>query len=256
MVDKFKARQRIDCWKLVVKFSFNPYDTVEFSEQEAEKYWIAYSAFTLERNKIMNGNLTGEKLLKTAVNQILAHPETWDQSNWHSPCGTKHCIAGWCQILAGKPANDDTAKEDAMEALGLNEEEANTLFRASTSLPEIYYFATHFNETGYDRDGYDRAGFDKYGYNRDGYNRDGFNRDGFDRDGFDKYDYNRNGFNRDGFDRDGYNRGGYNREGYNRDGFDRDGYNRDGYDRDGYNRTGYGRDGFNRDGKKLQPFEV
>lgn len=64
--------------------------------------------------------LRGGALARAAVNQILLHPETWDQSAWHNECGTKHCFAGWCQILAGKKANDDTAEEDAMEALGLD----------------------------------------------------------------------------------------------------------------------------------------
>lgn len=45
--------------------------------------------------------LTGDRLLKAAINHILLHPETWDQSTWHSSCKTKHCIAGTCQILAG-----------------------------------------------------------------------------------------------------------------------------------------------------------
>ena len=34
--------------------------------------------------------------------QIAEHPETHDQTTWHSPCGTKHCVAGWTVILAGE----------------------------------------------------------------------------------------------------------------------------------------------------------
>ena len=101
--------------------------------------------------------LRGEKLLKTAVNQILAHPETWNQKEWHSECGTKHCIAGWCQILSGKPSSDQ-AKEDAKEALGISESDADYLFRGGCSLGEIYYFAQHFNRDGFNRDGFDRDG--------------------------------------------------------------------------------------------------
>lgn len=101
--------------------------------------------------------LTGEKLLKTAVNQILLHPETWKQSAWHSDCGTKHCIAGWCQILAGK-TQSDMASQDAREALGLNPGDANWLFAPDRSLANIYFFAKNFLGAGYDRAGYDRAG--------------------------------------------------------------------------------------------------
>ncbi len=39
------------------------------------------------------------ELPRKIVAQIEAHPETWDQGSWHSPCGTKHCIAGWAVQL-------------------------------------------------------------------------------------------------------------------------------------------------------------
>jgi hypothetical protein len=170
--------------------------------------------------------LTGEKLLKAAVNQILAHPETWDQSQWHSHCGTKHCIAGWCQILAGLRRDDATASSDAANALGISSRDATFLFQGNRTIGQIYHFAKNFNRAGFDRAGFNRAGFNRAGFDRAGFNRAGFNRAGFDRDGF-----NRAGFNRAGFDRDGFNRAGFNRDGFNHD-------------------------GFNRDGEKLQPFDL
>jgi len=39
------------------------------------------------------------ELPRKIVAQIEEHPETWDQGTWHSPCGTKHCIAGWAVQL-------------------------------------------------------------------------------------------------------------------------------------------------------------
>ncbi len=36
--------------------------------------------------------LRGLELLKAAINQIIAHPATWEQSTWHSDCGTRR---GW-----------------------------------------------------------------------------------------------------------------------------------------------------------------
>jgi hypothetical protein len=138
-------------------------------------------------------NLTGEKLLKTVVNQILAHPETWKQDSWHSLCGTKHCVAGWCQLLSGKGQDSNTAKEDAQAALGLTDSEAAHLFRPGCTISEIHHFAANFGVAGYNRAGYDRAGYDRAGYDRDGYHRDGYHRDGYDRAG-----YNRDGYHRDG----------------------------------------------------------
>ena len=35
------------------------------------------------------------------VAQIAAHPETHDQTTWHSACGTKHCVAGFATHLSG-----------------------------------------------------------------------------------------------------------------------------------------------------------
>ena len=172
--------------------------------------------------------LRGEKLLKAAVNQILAHPETWNQVVWH--CDTGHCIAGWCQILAGRPQNSATVADEAMNDLGISFAERAWLFAGSRRLVEIYGFAERFS-AGFDRDGRDRAGFD---------------RAGFDRDGFDRY----------GFDRAGRDRDGFNCDGFDRYGFDRAGRDRAGFDRAGRDRAGRDRAGFDRDGKPLQPFDL
>lgn len=102
--------------------------------------------------------LRGERLFKTAVNQILLHPETWCQANWHSSCGTKHCLGGWLQVLAGKPMNAGSVISDAMETTGITSYEANHLFRANCTISEMYSFAENFNRDGFDRAGFDRAG--------------------------------------------------------------------------------------------------
>ena len=123
--------------------------------------------------------LRGERLLKAAVNQILAHPETWNQSSWH--CGTQHCIAGWCQVL-GRGHQNENAGTEAMEDLGISLSERAWLFAGNRTLPEIYRFAENFS-AGFDRDGFDRDGFDRAGFDRAGRDRDGFDRAGRDRDG-------------------------------------------------------------------------
>ena len=129
----------------------------------------------------MEKQLRGPDLLCAAVNQILAHPETWNQSQWH--CGTAHCIFGHCEMLAGGPTENTYDNVKAM--LGLPPSDAAYLSRAQRTLPEIYQFAKIYRD-GWDRDGWDRAGWDRAGFNRDGWDRAGWDRDGFNRDGWDR----------------------------------------------------------------------
>src|ERR1700678_2696400 len=89
--------------------------------------------------------LRGELLAKTVINQILARPETWDQTTWHSSCGTKHCFAGLCQILSGTAPNEATAKLDAQKALGLDDHEVAVYFRGDCHLTELYNLAKNFS---------------------------------------------------------------------------------------------------------------
>lgn len=44
------------------------------------------------------------KLAYAVLDQIDAHPETWDQSIWD--CGTKACFAGWVIRLSGGAIDD------------------------------------------------------------------------------------------------------------------------------------------------------
>jgi len=133
--------------------------------------------------------------LAEQVNNILSNPDSWWQGVWHSPCGTKHCIAGHGQIAAGKPMVINTCKADAQEWYGLTDEDGGWLFSADRTLTELYEFA-RLALAG-------EAYFDRFGYHRFGYHRDGY-----DCDGYDRFGYGRDGYGRDGFDRDGYGRGG------------------------------------------------
>ena len=63
------------------------------------------------------------------LDQITAHPETWDQTDWH--CGTTHCFAGWAQLLSGQPENVETVRRDARMFLDLSYAEADFLFAPS-----------------------------------------------------------------------------------------------------------------------------
>jgi hypothetical protein len=160
------------------------------------------------------------ELHERVIAQIKAHPETWDQSVWHSSCGTKHCYAGWAQILGGGQANEGTAREDAIQLLGLTKAEADYLFWLWRTVDELergpVYDEEGYDDDGFDCDGFDCDGFDRRGYNCDGYDRDGYNCDGFDRDGYDRDGYDRDGYDRDGYDRDGYDEYDYHRTGRRR----------------------------------------
>ncbi len=106
--------------------------------------------------------LRGEKLAKAVINQILKAPETWEQKNWHSSCGTKHCFAGWAQILGGGNPQDVSAQSDATRFLEISPYEASILFAGDATLPMLYSFARDYS-AGRDAAGYTRAGYDRAG---------------------------------------------------------------------------------------------
>ena len=97
--------------------------------------------------------------LAEQINIILADPKSWDQTVWHSPCGTTHCIAGHGQIAAGYPMGNSTCDADAQEWYGLTPLDAKWLFSPGRTLTELYYFAkaalagkAYFDSGGYTRD--------------------------------------------------------------------------------------------------------
>ena len=90
--------------------------------------------------------LRGKALLKAAINQILANPKQWDQETYH--CGTKHCVAGWCQILGGRTKEEIRNMEegdgidcsdDAADLIGIDRLKAwHQLFASDLTLARIY----------------------------------------------------------------------------------------------------------------------
>lgn len=76
-----------------------------------------------------------EPLLREAMTFIRLHQERWDQGSWGGVgrCGTTHCLAGWVCAIAGNQLNelahtDERAFWQAKELLGLDYEQANSLF--------------------------------------------------------------------------------------------------------------------------------
>jgi len=111
---------------------------------------------------------------KLVLAKIESDPNCWDQRKWH--CGTKHCFAGWAQILSGKKPDHHVVRKDARIFLGLGKDEADYLFDPERTLIDFK------NAMEVDLDGYHLDGYNRFGYNRDGYDRDGYDRDGLDID--------------------------------------------------------------------------
>lgn len=97
----------------------------------------------------MTEPLRGNELLRAVVNHIIDDPESWDQVEYHSWCGTKHCIAGWAQVLGGADVSSGEwrmslsldASSDAMKFLELTSDEACWLFSYDRTFDEIHEFA-------------------------------------------------------------------------------------------------------------------
>ncbi len=86
------------------------------------------------------------------LDQIKAHPEKWGQNSYH--CGTKHCFAGWAQILAGKYDPEvwrgrvctasmeeyEALHDTAEEFLGISVNEACYLFSPDRTIEDFEAF--------------------------------------------------------------------------------------------------------------------
>lgn len=72
------------------------------------------------------------------LDKIKIFPEQWDQHVWH--CDTKHCFAGWAQILSGAEEDRFTAARDAKVFLKISHNEARYLFDADRKLPDLVDF--------------------------------------------------------------------------------------------------------------------
>jgi hypothetical protein len=88
--------------------------------------------------------LRGKELYVAAINQIIAKPETWDQSEWH--CGTTHCVGGHCQIMGGRPESIKSVCKDCQDLLGLDYDAVSWMTSANRTFVELYEFAKTFPE--------------------------------------------------------------------------------------------------------------
>ena len=81
--------------------------------------------------------LRGNALLVAATNKCIQEPECYDQTSYHSDCGTTHCWGGHIQILGGRPMYSDCVEGDVAELTGMPEELAFYCCRTSRSLLQI-----------------------------------------------------------------------------------------------------------------------
>ena len=78
-------------------------------------------------------------LYQRVLDQIKAHPATWCQKAYHSKCNTKHCFAGWAEILSGQsPKKYNFGTHSAAGfALELLPSQANYLFATDRTLADF-----------------------------------------------------------------------------------------------------------------------
>lgn len=57
------------------------------------------------------------KLLSMIADKVRKNPDSLDMNDWHSDCGTTSCLAGWAQILSGRPRSRDNAYKDGVELI-------------------------------------------------------------------------------------------------------------------------------------------
>ena len=83
--------------------------------------------------------------LRKIIAKIKKHPECWDQEVYHNDCGASHCIAGHCQIEAGKYIrgaylSETQTRYDATRYLSLTNYQQNYLFKSKRTLSQIEAF--------------------------------------------------------------------------------------------------------------------
>jgi len=84
--------------------------------------------------------LRGAALLQAAIATMIQNPESWDQAViWHA--GERHCLFGWCQILAGRTPDADTCFEEVRDLLGICTRDAAWLCAHNRTLDQIRWFA-------------------------------------------------------------------------------------------------------------------
>jgi hypothetical protein len=84
------------------------------------------------------------ELYKLILDQINTDPYSWKQQDWHSPCGTSHCVAGWAEYLTtGESINIAKTESIARKALDLTSTQAEYLFSPVRDLGELNRVLSH-----------------------------------------------------------------------------------------------------------------
>jgi len=119
-------------------------------------------------NKIDNSGVNKE-LIRQVINHIIDDPDTWNQTVWHSECGTSHCFAGWVDVIEnGITSNQDTGVPNrAIKSLGIGYQLGDRLFEGDNDFETLYSICKDILEDRVDRDGRDAEGYDYDNYNCD-----------------------------------------------------------------------------------------
>jgi len=117
--------------------------------------------------------LFNETISRLALDHIHAHPEEWDQENYH--CGSAHCYMGLCDIFLGNYKGWEAyISPNTVHSMGLYGKDYQEFTDSSNTLAKLE--ALHaFHSTGvYGVDGRDTDGLDRRGFDIDGFNQQGF----------------------------------------------------------------------------------
>jgi hypothetical protein len=79
------------------------------------------------------------ELFDRVLAHIEAHPHMWDQNVvWHSTCGTRHCFAGFVEIIGG--LGTDSGPREIDGALGVSSDEGIWLSGVDRTLDDFRRF--------------------------------------------------------------------------------------------------------------------
>ena len=102
------------------------------------------------------------KHYKKVLRQIKKHPETWNQTSWHS-CETKHCFAGWAEMFYLKTLSETKARKMLVKCVtndsGSRTSDHAILYLGLTTVQASYLFSMERTMEDFDNFLLDRTGW-------------------------------------------------------------------------------------------------
>jgi len=124
-----------------------------------------------------------EPISRLALDHIHAHPEEWNQKEYH--CESAHCWIGWCdKFLGNHKEGEEQVFQETINSMGLLGKDYKEFINSKNTLAKLealhaFHSTGVYGVQGYDTDGFDRQGFDVDGFNYRGVDARGFHKRGF-----------------------------------------------------------------------------